>query len=127
MKLCFPVAVDQGMESRVYGHFGSAPHFVVIDTETDEAVSLGNNGDHHAQGSCDPLRVLGGYRVDAVVVGGIGAGALAMMKRAEVKVFRTQAATVGENVALYKRGTFMEIAPAACQGHDHGEGGGCRH
>ncbi len=125
MKLCFPVAADQGMESMVYGHFGSAPHFIVVDTETDVAMSLGNRDDHHAQGSCDPLRTLGGNRVDAVVVGGIGAGALSMMRGAGVKVFRTQAATVGENVALFKRGTFMEIAPAACQGHGHGEGGGC--
>ena len=29
MKMCFPVESDQGLESKVFGHFGSAPVFVV--------------------------------------------------------------------------------------------------
>jgi predicted Fe-Mo cluster-binding NifX family protein len=33
MKVCFAVQKDEGIESAVYGHFGSAPAFVVIDTE----------------------------------------------------------------------------------------------
>lgn len=120
MKLCFPTTTDSGLDSEVFGHFGSAPHFIIVNTETGEAVGLGNGGDHHAHGSCDPLEALGGHRVDAVVVGAIGAGALAMMKRANVKVFRAQAATVGENVALFRSGQFREIAPEGCSGHAHG-------
>lgn len=33
MKVCFAVQRDDGMDSSVYGHFGSAPAFVVVDTE----------------------------------------------------------------------------------------------
>jgi len=36
MKVGFPVELDEGMESKVYGHFGSAPAFVVVDTEKKE-------------------------------------------------------------------------------------------
>lgn len=38
MKICFPVSKVNGMESEVYGHFGSAPSFVVIDTEFNEKI-----------------------------------------------------------------------------------------
>jgi predicted Fe-Mo cluster-binding NifX family protein len=33
MKICFPVESDKGLDSEVFGHFGSAPTFVVFDTE----------------------------------------------------------------------------------------------
>ena len=32
MKVCFPVQKDEGIESQVYNHFGSAPVFIVVDT-----------------------------------------------------------------------------------------------
>ena len=35
MKICFPVQNDNGIESAVYNHFGSAPVFVVFDTDTN--------------------------------------------------------------------------------------------
>ncbi len=35
MKICFPVQENEGLGSRVYNHFGSAPMFIVVDTETD--------------------------------------------------------------------------------------------
>ena len=31
MKICVPVEVNNGFESRPFGHFGSAPMFVVYD------------------------------------------------------------------------------------------------
>ena len=34
MKVCFPTETLQGLDSRVYGHFGSAPGFVIVDTGT---------------------------------------------------------------------------------------------
>ena len=34
MKVGFAVQSDQGIESKVYDHFGSAPAFIIVDTET---------------------------------------------------------------------------------------------
>ena len=69
MKVCFPVAQDEGFESKVYGHFGSAPMFIVVDTELKEAKVLDNSDKGHGHGSCRPLKALGGEKVDAIVVG----------------------------------------------------------
>lgn len=125
MKICFPVATDDGLASKVYNHFGSAQRFIVVDTETGATLSINNGDKQHVHGACSPLRALAGNPIDAVVVGGIGAGALTMLNRAQIRVFCSQAATVGENVELFKSGAFQEIAPQTCGGHSHGHG--CAH
>jgi len=76
MKVCIPIARDYGLESTVYGHFGSAPQFVVADTETGEIKPLDNRDRDHQHGRCSPLQAIAGEKIDAVVVGGIGAKAL---------------------------------------------------
>lgn len=125
MKICFPIMTDEGLYSKIYNHFGSAQRFIVVDVNTGETISIDNSDKQHAHGGCNPLLALGENPVDAVVVGGIGAGALAMLNRAQIKVFSAQAATVGENVDLFKSGLFQEIVPQTCGGHGHSHG--CAH
>jgi len=125
MKICFPVTSDQGLDSEIFNHFGSAKRFILVDTDSGATLSIDNSDKQHDHGSCNPLRALGGNPVDAVVVGGIGAGALAMLNRAEIRVFLCQGATVRENVDLFRSGAFQEIVPQTCGGHDHGHG--CAH
>jgi predicted Fe-Mo cluster-binding NifX family protein len=76
MRICIPVAEYQGLESQVYGHFGSAESFVMVDTETMAVARLSNGDREHVHGACSPLAALAGARPDAVLVGGIGPGAL---------------------------------------------------
>ncbi len=42
MKICFPVKEDKGLDSVLYGHFGTAPIFIVCDTETGEFEAVEN-------------------------------------------------------------------------------------
>jgi len=126
MKICFPVHNDKGMDSAVYNHFGSAPAFVVIDTQSDTVSSINNRDQHHAHGACNPLKALDGHRVDAVVVGGIGAGALSRLNQAGISVHRSQAETVRENVALFAAKQLPELTLQGCCG-GHAAGGGCAH
>ncbi|MFP5214162.1 MAG: NifB/NifX family molybdenum-iron cluster-binding protein, partial [Acidobacteriota bacterium] len=76
MKICFPTETLQGLESAVYGHFGSAPGFVIVDTDSQAVEEIKNDDMHHAHGMCQPMKALGGRKVEGVVVGGIGMGAL---------------------------------------------------
>ncbi|MBE0598721.1 MAG: diguanylate cyclase [Desulfuromonadales bacterium] len=124
MKLCFPVERNEGMESPVYSHFGSAPLFVVVDTETRQVSEIANRDLHHAHGNCSPLKALGNVTVDAIVVGGIGAGALAGLNRAGLTVYRAMGATVADNLAMLAQVELPVLTPAgACGGHS----GGCGH
>ena len=76
MKVCIPAATGVGLSSTPSGHFGSAPFFVVHDTESGITDVLDNSNEHHANGACQPVAALGGHRVEALIVGGIGAGAI---------------------------------------------------
>lgn len=126
MKVCFPVENNQGLASAVFGHFGSAPLFVVVDTETGQVAEVINRDLQHAHGACSPVKALGGHAVDAVVVGGIGGGALSGLNRAGIRVYRAGALSIEENVARLQQGGLPQCAPGeTCGGHGHGHG--CSH
>ena len=102
MKVGFAVQDNEGIESRVFDHFGSAPAFIIVDHEGKDFISISNKDLHHVHGACNPIMALNGQTVDAMVVGGIGAGALRKLNALGIKVFGAAAPTVKENLALLK-------------------------
>ncbi len=125
MKICFPVETMKGLESRVYEHFGSAPGFVIVDTDTNTVEEIKNGDLHHAHGMCQPLMALGGRQVDAIAVGGIGMGALMKLQAQGLRVFRVTLGTVGQNIKSVLEESLPEFdASFTCAGH---AGGGCAH
>ena len=126
MKVCFPVQENQGLESQVFGHFGSAPGFIVVDIITNEFTMINNSDQIHEHGACNPVAGLGGHQVDAIVVGGIGGGALHKLNSAGMRVFKSQIGTIGENIELLRANTLPEYMPGhTCGGHGHSHG--CSH
>jgi len=126
MKICFPVSKVDGIESEVYGHFGSAPAFLVIETDSNAVTTIHNKDQHHEHGACNPLKALNNQKVDAIVVGGIGGGALNKLKQLGIKVFQSQASTIKENIAMFNKQGLPEFAAThCCPGHGHI--GGCGH
>ena len=124
MQICFPVEVDNGLESEVFGHFGSAPFFVVFDTQAKSVHTINNQDLGHVHGMCNPLKALNGKKVDAIVVGGIGAGAINKLNEMGIKVFKALDGSVQENLGFYETNTLTEMTvKQACGGHD----GGCDH
>lgn len=126
MKVCFPVLKADGLESEVYGHFGSAPVFLLVETESEHVTIVNNKDQHHAHGGCNPMKALDNQKVDAVVVGGIGAGALSRLNQLGIKVFQAQALTVKENILILKTQNLPEhTLQHCCPGHGHTSG--CKH
>lgn len=111
MKICFPVEKDKGIESGVYGHFGSAPGFVVYDTEAEKADFIDNSDINHVHGACNPAAALAGREVDMVVVGGIGQGALLRLMQSGIQVARSGEGSVAENLELFKNGKLEVLSP----------------
>jgi predicted Fe-Mo cluster-binding NifX family protein len=127
MKVCFPVKEASELDSPVYGHFGSAPAFVLVDTETGAVTVLSNTDQHHVHGMCNPVAALAGQTVDAIVVGGIGGGALMKLNMAGIAVYKAMAVTIAENLAFLTSGRLPQFQPGqACSGHT-GSGGACSH
>lgn len=126
MKVCIPVAVNKGMESVPYGHFGSAPEFVICDLDTNEVKSI-NNGDlGHEHGKCQPLKALEGNHVDAIIVGGIGAGAIMKLNAMGTKVYRGVNDTIEVNLKFLQENKLPELTINDACAHHHGDGG-CGH
>jgi len=126
MKICFPVEKNEGLASEVYGHFGSAPMFVVVNSDTGEVASITNSDQIHEHGACNPVAGLGGYQVDAIVVGGIGGGALHKLNSTGLRVFQAQQGSIDKNMELFKTDDLPEFMPGhTCGGHGHDHG--CSH
>ena len=125
MRICIPVEDDQGLNSVVHGHFGSAPGFVIYDTATTELESVVNQDIKHEPGACNPLMSFANIKLDYVMAGGIGGGALAKLNQAGIRVFQATARTIKENLQILSTKGLAEFTTQhACQGHDHG---GCSH
>jgi predicted Fe-Mo cluster-binding NifX family protein len=110
-----------GLESVVYEHFGSAPIFMIYDSDSKELKAVSNADRHHSHGMCHPLKALGGESIDAVILGGIGMGALGKLNAMGVKVLKAEGRTIKDNVSLFTDGKLVEIT-TGCGGHGHGHG-----
>ncbi len=125
MKICFAVEKDEGINSAVYGHFGSAPAFVMVDTDSGSISTVGNRNMIHAHGACNPIMAIGGQNIDAVVVGGIGAGALNRLNAEGIQVYASAAPTIGQNIDLLRAGKLPVLTlQHSCRSH---HGGNCDH
>ncbi len=120
MKLCLPVTENNGIESKVSEHFGSAPFFMIVDTETLECNTITNTNSNHSHGMCQPLAVLAAHKFDGIVVGGMGTGALNKLHAANIKVFKTAFTSISDTVNAYKENRLEEMTLNAACSHHHG-------
>ncbi len=124
MKVGFAVQTNEGIESKVYDHFGSAPTFIIVDTEEKEVLTVDNKDLHHVHGACNPIMALDGKTVNAMVVGGIGAGALTKLNGLGIKVYGAGAPTVKENLSFLSENKLQELSVYnSCRSHQ----GSCGH
>ena len=122
MKVCIPVELNEGLKSKPFGHFGSAPMFLVYNLENEELSEISNGDLGHEHGKCQPIKALSGNVVDAVIVGGIGQGAIVKLNSMGIKVFKAQAETLEENLNLFKENKLNEFPSNHTCSHD-----GCGH
>jgi predicted Fe-Mo cluster-binding NifX family protein len=120
MNICIPVLKNDGLKSAVSSHFGSAPVFLVVDTETDACRAVDNRDAHHSHGMCQPLASLNGESIDAIVVGGIGAGAISKLQASGIEVFLAEPGTASDIVSAFKAGKLEKATPATACAHHAG-------
>lgn len=121
MKIAFPIEIDRGMDSELYGHFGSAPIFAIVDDVDGSFAAVANDQHGHAHGQCQPTSGLVERAVQAVVCQGMGLRAVQKLNEIGASVYLAAGErTVGEALAAFKAGKLTLFQPGdACQGH-HG-------
>jgi predicted Fe-Mo cluster-binding NifX family protein len=132
MRVCLPTEVPGGIAAALAGHFGSAPTFTIIDTESESVEILTNTGphagenhdrhhgsDHHAGhgGGCRSARIVAGKMIDAVICGSIGRNAMKSIPGARFYV--AVGGTAGELVAQLQQGTLAEQTEGCGGHHEH--------
>ncbi len=125
-KVCIPIAIDHGLDSKLLNHFGSAPLFAIVDMETRTMVTLDNSA-AHGHGGCAPVEALAGQKVEAVIVGGIGGGAVRRLSGQGIRVYKGRPGPISSLVDAFAEGQLevWDIADGcAHHGHSHGEGHG---
>lgn len=128
MNVCIPITDDQGLQSPVSAHFGSAPFFMIVDTASGACRTVPNHNSHHGHGMCQPLSSLAGEKVDGMIVGGIGMRALGKLQALGIQAFLSECPNVGEAVAALKAGTLRPVtADTACAHHGDGQHGPGHH
>lgn len=122
MRLCIPTTSDAGLTARLSPHFGSAPYFTIVDTETNEGETVRNDHAQHEHGRCDPVRSIADQRVDAAICRGLGRRALARLEEHGVRVLVTEAWTVASALEAFRLNQLRFMtAEEACGGrHSHG-------
>ncbi len=123
MRLCFPTENEVGLEATLAGHFGSAPYYTIVETDSGACEVVANAQARHEHGSCEAASGMGGRSVDAVICHGLGRRALAGLAAAGIPVYVADAALVAEAVEGFRAGQLARLTEdAACHG---GQGHGC--
>ncbi len=123
MRICIPVSEDSGVKSSVSNHFGSAPFFMIVDTESKTCKALPNLNCHQEHGMCAPLQSLAEEHIDAIIVQNIGAGAISKLQSAGIQALQCDEFTVEATLAALQKGLLSPMSPekvCAHHGHEHG-------
>lgn len=118
MNICMPVTENRKYESVAHNHFGSAPLFLIFDTDNNTIKIIDNGDKDHEHGKCQPLKAIQDEEIDVVLVGGIGAGAINKLNNQGVKVFRVVEGNAEFNINLFKEGKLEEFSSNSSCNHN---------
>jgi len=106
MKIAIPV--DQNTKtSNVCISFGRAPYFMFFNTETKEIVFIENEAAASQGGAgIKAAQTLVDAGADVVLTPRCGENAAVVLKKAEVKMYKTFPGSVQDNLVAYENGTL---------------------
>ena len=113
-------------EGEIFQHFGHTQQFKVYDVQNGRIVSsevVDTNGSGHGA----LAGVLGALNVDALICGGIGAGAQMALAEAGIQLYGGVSGDADEAVQALAEGrlTFNPNVQCNHHGEHHGEGHSC--
>ncbi len=124
MTTAVPVQTDSE-DSKLSGHFGSAPFIAVFDDELDTLNFVDRS--KKAGGSCAPVEELAALGVQRVISLGMGKGAMSRLASAGITcsfVVKSPGTLDRFRAALAEGKVLLSDDAGVCAGHDHGH---CNH
>lgn len=119
MRVGIPTMGDSGLEESVSGHFGRAPTFTIIDTESEE-VEVQPNTSEHAGGSGKPPTIMEENDVEVMLCSNLGPRAINMFEQLGIEVYIGAQGTVEETLERWENDQLEEATrKEACEEHRH--------
>lgn len=125
MKVSIPTRDMNGLEGIVEQHFGKAPTYTIIDTESDQVTVIPNTSEHMG-GIGLPPEYLYQNGVDIMLCGGLGFKAVNTFESYGIKVFVGAGGTVKDTFEAWKAGK-LQNATAENSCTEHGQEGHHHH
>ncbi|AKB52155.1 putative transcriptional regulator [Methanosarcina barkeri str. Wiesmoor] len=125
MKVSIPTKDENGMEGVVEPHFGKAPTYTIIDTETNQVTVIPNTSEHMG-GTGLPPEYLHNNGVNIMLCGGLGFKAVNMFESYGIEVFVGAGGTVRDTFEAWKAGKLQNAtAENSCSEHGHDDDHHC--
>jgi predicted Fe-Mo cluster-binding NifX family protein len=121
MKVSIPTKDENGLDGIVEQHFGKAPTYTIIDTDTGEITVIPNTSEHMG-GVGLPPEYLHKNGVDIMLCAGLGYKAVCMFESYGIEVFVGAGGTVRDTFEAWKTGKLQNATSEnACTEHGHEE------
>ncbi|MFH2058874.1 MAG: NifB/NifX family molybdenum-iron cluster-binding protein [Pseudomonadota bacterium] len=128
MKIGFPVKEDNGLDSIIDEHFGTAKHFLIVETETKEFKLQPNQKLGSDSTKCKTTAIGKEEQIDAVVTKCMGDGSHRSLASSNIKVYQAQKETIKENLELMEKDELKLFHIFdICQDKKNKKEGGCGH
>ncbi len=128
MKIAFPVKENKGLESALDDHFGTAKHFLIVDTQTRGFEFMENQKISGEESKCKTSVLGKNSGIEAVITGCMGDGSRRSLSTANIKVFQAKKQTVLENLELFEKDELKLFHIFdLCRNKKNKKEGGCGH
>ncbi|MEM3444820.1 MAG: NifB/NifX family molybdenum-iron cluster-binding protein [Thermoplasmata archaeon] len=121
MKVCIPTMGNSGLDEVISPHFGRAPTYTIVNTETMEVKVMENKSEHMGGKGTPPMQ-LQREGVDVLLCSGIGPRAIGVFEEMGIQVFVgiNTGAKVREVLEQWKAGQLVKATPEhGCREHRH--------
>lgn len=109
MRVFIPTEKYEGLQSKVFDHFGKAPYFIIYDIEKDAVDVIVTLNKFHPYDKCSPLRKIHEHSCDVVLCRGIGLKALTELSELGIKIYKSKGATLKDVLDEYKSNKWEDI------------------
>ncbi|MFZ2455123.1 MAG: NifB/NifX family molybdenum-iron cluster-binding protein [Candidatus Altiarchaeia archaeon] len=121
MKVAIPTEGKRGMEEQVSHHFGRAPTYTLIDTETG-AVEVIENTSEHMGGTGLPPELLQARGAEAILCANLGHRAIELFDQKGISSYTGAQGTVRDALSSWREGRLTRASEeTSCKDGRHHE------
>jgi len=119
LKICVPTSGQGGYDDAVSEHFGRAPTYTVVDTES-EKVNVISNRSEHMGGTGKPPEQIAQTGAQILICSGLGPKAIGMFESFGIEVYVGAQGSARQAVEMWRAGKLQRATDEnACKEHRH--------